>query len=142
MSSKGAVKQICLNTAAAFKITCSLQSACTGCARAKSCPIELDVTREAHLYRIAQEAVHNAITHGRAKRIKLRLDFHSGQGKLAIQDDGVGIRRQPGGRQGMGLQTMAYRARLIGGSLELNRPSRRGTVVTCVFPLPPAKPNP
>lgn len=137
-----ALADFCATTSATFQITCRFQSGCVGCAVAQSCPMELEVTREVHLYRIAQEAVHNAITHGRAKRIELNLDFHDSQGRLAIADDGIGIRRQPGRRQGMGLQTMAYRAGLIGASLKLKRRSPRGTLVTCLFPMTPAQPKP
>ena len=84
----------------------------------------------------------NAITHGQAERIEVSLAFQNRQGTLAIQDDGVGIGDGSDLQPGMGLHTMAYRARVIGGTLQLNGRSPRGTVVTCVFPLPPADPTP
>ena len=96
---------------------------------------------EAHLFRIAQEAVSNAITHGRAKRIEISLSFQDGNGRLSIQDDGVGITGKALTGQGAGMHTMDYRARLIGGALEVRARSRRGTKVICTFPLPPALEN-
>lgn len=120
-----ALAEFCLNTGAMFKITCTFLS--------EPRPPRLDAHREAHLYRIAQEAVNNAITHGRAKRIEVRHACLNGQGSLVIQDDGVGMAGQLDGHPGIGLHTMAFRARLIGASIEITRRSPRGTVVTCGF---------
>ncbi len=91
---------------------------------------------EAHLFRIAQEAVSNAVTHGRAQRIEISLLCADGRGLLRVRDDGVGIPQDMTDQDGIGLHTMTYRTRLIGASLELRRRARRGTVVTCAFPLP------
>jgi PAS domain S-box-containing protein len=129
-----ALEDFCVNTAALFKIACTF--------RGEPYPPKLDVNREAHLYRIVQEAVNNAIAHGRGRRIEVHLAFEESEGSLAIMDDGVGIGSQLGDHSGIGLHTMAYRARLIGAWLEVNRRSPRGTVVTCVFPLQQSKPNP
>ena len=52
-----------------------------------------------------------------------------------IRDDGVGLPVKADYAEGIGLHTMAYRARLIGGSLDARRHAQRGTVVTCAFPL-------
>ena len=91
---------------------------------------------EAHLYRIAQEAVNNAMTHGCAQRIEISLGIKDGQGRLCIRDDGVGISGEADATDGVGMHTMAYRSRLIGGSLEVRRRRLRGTVVSCTFPFP------
>ena len=91
---------------------------------------------EAHLFRIAQEAVSNAVTHGRAQRIDISLKCADGHGLLSVRDDGVGIPRDMTAQDGIGLHTMTYRSRLIGATLELRRRARHGTVVTCAFPLP------
>ena len=92
---------------------------------------------ETHLYRIAQEAVNNAITHGRPRRIDISLSFGDRKGLLIIRDDGIGIpQRAPKGK-GIGLHTMAYRSRLIGAAMQVQRRARRGTAVTCTFRLPP-----
>jgi signal transduction histidine kinase len=87
-----------------------------------------------HLYRIAQEAVHNAIKHGRAGRIVIALSGEDRRGVLSIRDDGVGITEAAAGKNGMGLHIMRYRAGIIGGVLEVVRCGERGTVVTCSFP--------
>lgn len=90
---------------------------------------------EGHLFRVAQEAVHNAITHGRVNRIEIVLTCKRDSGVLSIRDDGVGLPNAASRSDGLGLHTMAYRARVIGASLELRRRFERGTAVTCVFPL-------
>jgi signal transduction histidine kinase len=61
---------------------------------------------ETHLYRIAQEAVNNDITHGRGKRIDISLSIGDGQGILSIQDDGIGIPEKALRGKGLGLHTM------------------------------------
>ena len=96
---------------------------------------------QTHLFRIAQQAVNNAITHGRARRIDISLRFRGKKGLLSIWDDGIGIpQRVPKGK-GIGLHTMNYRCRLIGASVQVQRRARRGTAVTCAFRLPPDPPK-
>lgn len=89
-----------------------------------------------HLYRIAQEAVHNAIRHGKAKNVTIGLVAIGGRGILSIRDDGSGIREANPDpqRPGMGLSIMRYRAGMIGGLLEVARGEGGGTLVTCAFP--------
>jgi signal transduction histidine kinase len=88
-----------------------------------------------HLYHIAQEAVHNAIKHGRPQNILIRLTADPGRGTLLVEDDGTGIPKAREHAQGMGLHIMNYRASMIGGTLDV-RPCRvRGTAVTCTFPM-------
>ncbi|HUS98517.1 MAG TPA: PAS domain-containing protein [Hyphomicrobiaceae bacterium] len=96
---------------------------------------------ERHLYRIAQEAVNNAITHGRAKRIDISLSVRDGKGFLSIRDNGVGISKKALAAKGIGLHTMDYRSRAIGASLQVQRLARRGTEVTCALRLPPDPPK-
>lgn len=100
----------------------------------------LDPSVEAHLYRIAQEALGNAVAHGRGSRIGVSLRLCDREASLCIRDNGVGIPHGAAG-VGMGLETMDYRARLIGARLQVRRATPRGTVVVCRFPLPtpPAK---
>jgi PAS domain S-box-containing protein len=90
-----------------------------------------------HLYYIAREAVNNAIKHGHARQIFIRLAADREQGTLSIEDDGYGIGKIAAGNKGMGLHLMNYRARMVGGSLEVQSPATGGTVVTCWFPLLP-----
>ncbi len=91
------------------------------------------------LYRIAQEAVHNAIKHAHPKRIELRLACNLGQIELTVLDDGVGVPEPLPANGGMGLDIMEYRAKTIGGTFKIRRRDRGGTEVSCyVFekPLP------
>ncbi len=90
---------------------------------------------EAHLYRVAQEAVNNSVVHGRPERVEISLSSNGGEGVLSVRDDGLGLPEEAGDSDGIGLHTMAYRARLIGGSLEVRRRRRGGTTVACTFPL-------
>jgi len=93
-----------------------------------------DASMATHLYRIAQEAVHNAIKHGKASHIEITLAIKGGKGTLKVEDDGTGLPEPATNNTGMGLQIMDYRARMIGGSLAVGRGARTGTIVTCVFP--------
>ena len=94
-----------------------------------------DVAVATHLYHIAQEAVNNAIKHGDAQRIVLRLTTEDGYGSLHIVDDGSGIPDDHQNSQGMGLHIMSYRSAMIGGRLGISRNRERGTTVSCMFPL-------
>jgi signal transduction histidine kinase len=94
-----------------------------------------DIAIATHLHHIAQEAVNNAIKHGKARNIVLRLSAENNSATLCIVDDGSGI---PDGRQnsqGMGLHIMTYRSAMIGGRLKISRNTTRGTTVSCVFPV-------
>jgi signal transduction histidine kinase len=82
-----------------------------------------------HLYRIAQEAINNATRHGTARNIFLSLDATGRSIRLRVVDDGAGFSESQS--QGMGLDIMRYRARLIGGKLTIKRQNGRGTIVTC-----------
>jgi signal transduction histidine kinase len=94
-----------------------------------------DDTVATHLYYVAREAVNNAIKHGHARQIVIRLAADQHQGALTIQDDGYGIGSIVPGDKGMGLHLMNYRARMVGGSLDVQRVSTGGTMVTCSFPV-------
>lgn len=94
-----------------------------------------DDTMATHLYHIAQEAVNNAIKHGQARNILIRLAAENGWGTLLIRDDGIGIAENRTPTQGMGLHIMSYRAGVIGGRLEVKPNSERGTSVHCAFPM-------
>jgi two-component system CheB/CheR fusion protein len=100
-----------------------------------------DDTVATHLYYIAREAVNNAIKHGHARHIVIRLAADQQQGALTIQDDGYGIGSAAPGNKGMGLHLMNYRARMVGGSLEVQRVSTGGTMVTCLFPVGTSEPS-
>ncbi len=87
-----------------------------------------------HLYRIAQEAINNATRHGKASVVTLRLCGDDlGTIRLAIEDNGSGIPRPLPQSGGMGLNIMQYRARTIGGQLEVAPRPEGGTIVACSF---------
>lgn len=93
-----------------------------------------DLNRATQVYRIAQEAIENAIKHGQAKNILIRFERTAGSFLLAVEDDGTGFPVQLPEKHGMGLQIMKYRAGMIHGTFEIRRKVRRGTCVTCLFP--------
>src|ERR1700684_4084043 len=97
-----------------------------------------DANVSTHLYRIAQEAVNNAIRHGQAKNIEIRLSARKGNGILRIENDGSGLPENATKPSGMGMQIMNYRARMIGGSLTVKSSGISGVTITCQFPLPEA----
>jgi signal transduction histidine kinase len=84
-----------------------------------------------HLYRIAQEAVGNAIKHGKAKNIVIRLDASEESTVLSVKDDGVGVPEPLPKNCGMGLRIMAHRSGMIGGVFNARRDETGGTLVTC-----------
>ena len=94
-----------------------------------------DDTVATHLYYVAREAVNNAIKHGHASRIVIRLAANQEQGVLTVTDNGSGIADIPANNAGMGRHLMNYRARVIGGSLEIQRVASGGTMVSCSFPV-------
>ncbi len=88
----------------------------------------------AQLYRIAQEAVRNAVEHGAAREVLLQLNFGQRDMLLTIQDDGEGFNAKAKSH-GMGLRIMRYRAQCIGGSCEVRTGAGTGTTVYCRVPL-------
>ena len=86
-----------------------------------------------HLYHIAQEAVNNALKHGRPKHIVITLSEAGGAAALSILDDGTGIPEDVGQSRGMGMHIMNYRAKMVGGTLEVDRARAGGTEIICRF---------
>jgi signal transduction histidine kinase len=89
-----------------------------------------DSTTSTHLFRIAQEAVSNAIKHGRARHVTIGLTQAPEDILLEVRDDGSGFREPPPDAQGMGLHIMRHRASMIGATLTVRR-ANPGTIVTC-----------
>ena len=89
-----------------------------------------------HLYRIAQEAVNNALKHARAKHIVIKLSEKNGQVLLSITDDGIGIATGAIHHGGLGLSIMSSRAETIGATLQIRRGDRGGIVVSCSLRSP------
>jgi signal transduction histidine kinase len=88
------------------------------------------------LYRIAQQAVQNAVEHGATERIHIDLTSADNEIVLSVRDNGRGFDASAA-TEGMGLRTMRYRAQRIGGSCDVQS-ARGGTTVTCRVPMYPA----
>jgi two-component system CheB/CheR fusion protein len=101
-------------------------------------PVPLpDVQVATHVYRVAQEAVSNALRHGKARRIELHILRLNDELRLHVRDHGQGLPARPPKSSGMGLRIMQYRAGIIGGTIVIQRESSGGTSVTCTVPLAP-----
>jgi PAS domain S-box-containing protein len=87
-----------------------------------------------HLFRIAQEALTNAIKHGRPRRAKIALEEVDGSIVLGVSDDGAGFQEAGQAAAGSGLSIMRYRANVLGGTLRVESAAGEGTRVTCRFP--------
>jgi PAS domain S-box-containing protein len=96
--------------------------------------VDLDQTLADHLYRIAQEALTNAMRHGQAKSVLLKLTARAGRLRLQVADDGRGLPLDSIEAPGLGLKIMRYRARMVGGEVHFKR-RRRGTLVICDCPV-------
>ncbi len=122
-----ALKQCASEVEELFHIQCAFQ-----------CQKQLRIHDEnlaTHLYRIAQEAVSNAIRHGKARNILIGLSGSNGTGTLTIRDDGEGFPKKPSAAPGVGLNIMNYRADMVGGSLKVQPNEDGGITVTCIFPI-------
>src|SRR5438067_2880971 len=104
--------------------------------KADASPFQVSAPAAAQLYRIVQEALHNAVEHGRARKVQIDLTVDSDNMVLTIQDDGKGFEGSTASN-GMGLRIMRYRAQCIGGSCEVQSDRAEGTTVTCRVPLQP-----
>jgi PAS domain S-box-containing protein len=112
-------------------------SEASGVSVTAECPdwVELpDHATGTQLFHIAQEAISNALRHGRARHIRLTLLTEPNGLRLRIKDDGIGIRPAADRSDGLGLRIMQYRAGLIGGALHVGPSQGGGTVVSCTVP--------
>jgi PAS domain S-box-containing protein len=96
-------------------------------------PPHCDVATATHLYRIAQEAINNALKHSGAKNIVIHVGQANEGMVLSVKDDGKGMDLSVPQMSGMGLHIMDYRARLIRGVLDI-RSNGQGTEVSCHVP--------
>ncbi len=107
----------------------------TRCVYRLSAPVEVsDSIIATHLYRIAQEAVSNAIKHAQAQRIDLLLEGGPAWVRLTVNDDGRGLPAAARG-DGMGVRIMAHRASMMRGSFGIHARPSGGTSVVCEVPL-------
>jgi signal transduction histidine kinase len=96
----------------------------------------LNLETRNHLYRIAQEAVQNALKHARAGIIEIELRVDAGGVMLSISDDGVGLEKGAAPGSGYGMRTMKYRASAINGKLVVAPRRGGGVSVICEVPQP------
>ncbi|HEY3915972.1 MAG TPA: PAS domain S-box protein [Verrucomicrobiae bacterium] len=109
-----------------FEISCNL--VCTT-------PIpQLEANTVTQLYKITQEAVTNAIKHGKSKEVEIRLRNGDGVLTLSIRNAGLPFPAVVDGNAGIGLRIMSYRAHLIGATFEVKPGEQEGAVVTCKLP--------
>jgi signal transduction histidine kinase len=87
-----------------------------------------------NIYRITQEAITNAIKHGKAKNIQIEVTRNRNQILLTVQNDGLDFQDVLPENKGMGLKIMRYRAGLVNGSLNVCRDVNGGTIVTLHIP--------
>ncbi len=100
----------------------------------KGAPPTCDHLTALHLYRITQEAIHNAVRHGRARHVRIALLSRRNQHRLVITDDGTGFDTSAHGQApGGGLRLMNYRATIIGGVLSIDSRPGNGTRINCHF---------
>ena len=128
-----ALHELAVNTEKMFKVKCRFNG---------DSPVSVQNHAAAtHLFRLAQEAVSNAIKHGRARQISIHLKADPGRIYLAVNDNGRGFPAGIPKSKGMGLRIMQSRAGMIGGTLTIERNAAGGTSVICSAPNNPAPPS-
>ncbi len=123
---RAALTDLAERTSKQLGVACTLQ--CAG-------PVPVaDAVAATHLFRIAQEAVSNAVRHGGARNIALAVREEPAALVLSIRDDGKGLPGRPDEARGLGLRLMRYRAGMLGGSLAVGPAEGGGVVVSCTVP--------
>jgi len=121
-----ALEEFTVNTSDLFGIHCRF--AC-------DTPVLIETpSTAAHLYRIAQEAVSNAVRHGRATEIEIALEETDCGVRLSVSDNGIGLPQPIAEHDGLGLRTMAHRAHSIGGQFSIRPGAMGGAEVVCLAP--------
>ncbi|MDB5322620.1 MAG: putative signal transduction histidine kinase [Phycisphaerales bacterium] len=122
-----ALKQLTEGTSELYGAPCRFES--LGNSHFRNPPVAI------HLYRIAQEALNNAIKHARPRSIVVQLTRTQGEIRISVEDDGKGFDPISVRTGGMGLRIMRYRAKMISGQLEVRKRLGGGTVVACTCAL-------
>ena len=126
-----ALQNLAANISKAFHVSCRFQASGT--------VVLADTDAGIHLYRIAQEAVSNAIRHGQAKNVVISVDAVGDKVLLTITDDGTGLTADARTKKGMGLRIMDYRAKMVGATFDLQNLPAGGARAVCV--LNPGQPT-
>jgi signal transduction histidine kinase len=128
-----ALSELVSNTEKLFRVVCRLEM--------DPSADFTDTRVSTELFRITQEAISNAVRHGKARKVVVRVDRNGKNATLLIQDDGAGLPVQRKG-DGLGLRIMNFRAHRIGGRVEITPCETGGTRVCCEFPFPSDTKNP
>jgi len=120
-----ALEDLAVTASNRYRITCKFF--------AKVPPVKLDSEKELHLYYIVQEALLNAVNHGKSTEVSVTLAAEGEQLKMTVQDNGIGFRSTDKNRGGMGIRIMKYRAKVVGAVLTLKSQPEHGTQVEVVF---------
>jgi PAS domain S-box-containing protein len=123
-----ALEELAANVRNLFSISCEFKSV------GRIPPLDSNVVTQ--LYKITQEAVTNAVKHGKAKQVGIDLVKKPAELVLTVRNNGVTFPALIDQRKGMGLRIMNYRANLIGASLEVKPGRPKGAVVTCNLASP------
>ena len=123
-----ALQQLCRSTADRYHIKCEFNGV--------SQTPALDSLTATHFYRIAQEAITNAINHGHVSEVNVGLSRLNGHLILSVSDDGIGLPESMPEEPGLGLRIMASRAGMIGGVFSVKNRNEGGTIVICQLQLP------
>jgi signal transduction histidine kinase len=121
-----ALREFATNISRLFKVNCAFDC--------DSPPMISDVATATHLYRIMQEAVNNAIRHGKPKQIVISLSNRKKHIELTIEDDGAGLPEDWQKGRGLGTRIMARRAAMMGGMFSIEPNPTGGTFVKCSIP--------
>ena len=122
-----ALYELVENSSSLYKIECDLEL------RGEYLPLAVEPAT--HLFRIAQEALQNAVKHGRATNIHITLDFSVSPAEMVVRDNGSRDCPQPDQpKNGMGLKIMQHRAALLAGTVTVNVLESGGTEVLATFP--------
>jgi signal transduction histidine kinase len=120
-----ALEELAKNVNAVSKVKCRFD-----------CPTPVPIPDQdvaTNLFRIAQEAVQNALRHAEAGTIVIALDGGENEIRLSVSDDGCGLPVRRTGL-GIGLEIMSYRAHAVGARFSVEPREPRGTTVTCTLP--------
>jgi signal transduction histidine kinase len=123
----GMLKGLATNVRKMFDINCAFS--------AKGAIPELPQGATMQFYKIAQEAISNAIKHGKAKQVSIALSRDPMKLVMTIRNDGLPFSEPASAKDRMGLRIMNYRANTLGASLRIEPKPKEGTLVTCVLPL-------
>jgi signal transduction histidine kinase len=130
----GVLKGLAKNVNKMFQLPCGFT--------VKGVVPELPHDTTLQLYKIAQEAVSNAIKHGKPSHVDILLTNGDDELMLSIKNDGLPFAEPANAKDRMGLRIMNYRANTIGALVEIKPQRGSGTIVTCALPLKNGAPSP